>query len=233
MELRGTIPSPNIWGSPETYETENRAIDREGRLDAAIARVVGGLTGRRVVDVGCGTGFHLPRLARDAAWVVGVEPHLPLLSPARDRVATVPNAAVLAGSAEALPLPGASVDVVHARWAYFFGAGCEPGLVEADRVLRPGGTIVVADHDARAASYGRWFLAAYPAYDPVGVQRFWDRQGFTTETVAVTWTFESRTDLAAVLDIELPPAAARRALAEQDGLSIDASVALRWRRICG
>ena len=39
-------------------------------------------------------------------------------------------------AAEALPLPDASVDVVHARWAYFFGPGSEPGPARA----RPGRT---------------------------------------------------------------------------------------------
>lgn len=230
LEPRGTIPSPNIWGSPEVYEIENGAVDREGALDAAFERVTDGLAGRRVLDVGCGTGFHLPRLAADAAWALGVEPHLPLLPAARARVAGIPNAAVVAGSAEALPLPDESVDVVHARWAYFFGAGCEPGLVQARRALRPGGTIAVADHDATTSTFGRWFMAAYPDYDPVGVQRFWDRHGFFTEPLTVTWTFDSRADLAAVLAIELPPAIARRALAEHVGLTLDVGVALRWWR---
>ena len=85
--------------------------------------------------------------------------------------------------------------------------------------LRPGGTIAVADHDATTSTFGRWFMAAYPDYDPVGVQRFWDRHGFFTEPLTVTWTFDSRADLAAVLAIELPPAIARRALAEHVGLT--------------
>ena len=53
---------------------------------------------------------------------------------------TSPSARALA---EALPVPDASVDVVHARWAYFFGPGCEPGLAELDRVVRRGGTAIV------------------------------------------------------------------------------------------
>lgn len=233
MERRGTIPSPNIWGSPEIYEVENLAVDREGVLDAAFERVCGGLSGRRILDVGCGTGFHLPRLARDAAWVLGLEPHLPLLPQAAARVAGARRIGLLAGNAEALPLPDRSVDVVHARWAYFFGAGCEPGLAEAARVLHPGGTIAIADHDARRSTFGGWFRSAYPAYDPVAVQRFWDRRGFATEPLTVRWTFDSRADLAAVLGIELPPAAVERALAEHPGLVLDVGVALRWRRCEG
>lgn len=226
----GTIPSPNIWGSPRTYEIENRAVDREGIIDDAIEQVTGGLTGRRVLDVGCGAGFHLPRLARDAAWVLGIEPHPPLVPLAAARVAGLPAAGVVRAGAQQLPLPDGSVDVVHARWAYFFGGGCEPGLQQARRVLAPGGTIVIVDHDVTASTFGVWFRAAYPAYDPVGVQRFWDRSGFDTRRLVVRWTFDSRADLAAVLGIELPPMAVERVLDEHTGLTLDVGVALRWWR---
>ena len=230
-EPRGTIPSPNIWGSPQVYEIENLANDHERLLDAAIAASTP-LSGARVLDVGCGTGFHLPRLlAAGATWVLGVEPHLPLLAAAHARVANLTAAAVVAGSAEALPIPDGSIDVVHSRWAYFFGAGSEPGLAQVARVLRSGGVHVVVDHDPSVSTFGRWFTAAYPAYDPVGVRRFWQRHGYTTQSLTVTWTFQTREDLAAVLAIELPPASVEAALAEHTGLTIDVGVAVRhWRR---
>ena len=123
---------------------------------------------------------------------------------------------MLAGDAEALPLADASVDVAHARWAYFFGAGCEPGLAEVARVLRPGGIAVVVDNDVTRSTFGAWFRRAYPAYDPVAVQRFWDRQGFTTEHLTIEWTFDRRDDLEAVARIELPPAAADEVLAAHE-----------------
>jgi SAM-dependent methyltransferase len=59
------------------------------------------------------------------------------------------GAQVLAGSAGHLPLPDASVDVIHARFAYFFPPGCDAGLAEALRALRLGGTLVVVDNDRR------------------------------------------------------------------------------------
>jgi SAM-dependent methyltransferase len=234
------IRSPNIWDTPDVYELENLAADHAGVVDAAIDGLHR-LDGAHVLDIGCGTGFHLPLLAAHGAQVVGVEPHLPLVALARRRLASgrpplasgasdVPVAWVVGGDAEALPLRDRSIDVVHARWAYFFGAGCEPGLAEVARVLRPGGTACLVDNDATRSTFGRWFSRAYPAYDPVAVQRFWDRQGFTTERLTIEWTFDRREDLEAVVRIELPPVAADEALAEHEGRTVDYAVALRWRR---
>lgn len=232
--MRGTIPSPNIWGSPAVYEIENLANDRAGLVDAAVGALTP-LAGARVLDLGCGTGFHLPRFVAAGAQVVGVEPHLPLVNAARSRVASRASAAVVAGSAEAIPLPDNSIDVAHSRWAYFFGPGSEPGLVEVKRVLRGGGIHIVIDHDPTVSTFGRWFGTAYPAYDADGTARFWRRHGYERRSLTVEWTFDRRADLEAVLAIELPPSAVESAVAEQDrregdaGLIIDVGVALYTR----
>ena len=224
------IRSPNIWDTPDVYELENRAADRVGVLERAIDALYP-WDGADVLDLGCGTGFHLPRLAARGARVVGVEPHLPLVARGRERLARMGwPAALVAGEAEAIPLRDCTLDILQARWAYFFGAGCEPGLAEARRVLRPGGIIAVIDNDTTRSTFGRWFRRAYPAYDPVAVQRFWDRQGFTTEAHTIEWTFDRRDDLEAVVQIELPPSVARTVLDAHQGLTVDYGVALRWRR---
>ena len=213
-----TVPSPNIWHWPEVYEVENRAQDAEGDIWRVLAELVD-WTGQDVADVGCGDGFHLPRFAETARRVVGIEPHLPLVRRARDRVAGLP-VEVLAGSAQRLPLPDASVDLVHARTAYFFGPGCEPGLAEADRVLRPGGSLVIVDLDVRHRPYGDWMLADLPGYDTVEVDEFFVRNGFTSRQVETAWRFDTRADLDAVLRIEFSARVAARAVAEVVGLSL-------------
>ncbi len=101
----------------------------------------------------------------------GVEPHGDLAAIARRRVRRLPNVSVLHGSAEALPLPDGSVDVVHARWAYFFGPGCEPGLAELDRVVRPGSRAFVIDNDPTRSTFGAWFRRGYPDVDHVEAAR--------------------------------------------------------------
>ncbi|MBO0828278.1 MAG: methyltransferase domain-containing protein, partial [Streptosporangiales bacterium] len=96
--LSGARPSPNIWRHPATYETENRGVDPDGAIERAM-REVRDWTGATVLDIGCGTGFHLPRFATTAARVVGVEPHHDLAAAARRRVADLANVRVRAGLA--------------------------------------------------------------------------------------------------------------------------------------
>ncbi|MHB1472920.1 MAG: class I SAM-dependent methyltransferase [Dermatophilaceae bacterium] len=224
------IPSPNIWNDPDVYEVENRGVDPDELIEAAMAGIHD-WAGQRVLDVGCGSGFHLPRFARTAASVVGVEPYEPLATLARQRISALSlmNASVLKGAAQSLPLADDSVEVVHARWAYFFGPGCEPGLSEVARVLRPGGTAFVIDNDASRSTFGAWFRRAMPAYDPVAVERFWSRQGWSRESIDIRWSFGSRADFESVVRIEFTQTMADGILARHEGSGVDYAVNLWWR----
>ena len=186
-------------------------------------------SGRSVLDVGCGTGFHLPRFAGRAARVTGVEPHPDLAALARRRTRRLANVTVSQGTAQALPVPDASVDVVHARWAYFFGPGCEPGLAELGRVVRRGGTAFVIDNDPTRSTFGGWFRRGYPMVDPVAVERFWSRQGWSRTPVDIRWSFSSRADLESVVRIEFGPEVADDILAGHAGTEVDYAVNL-WSR---
>ena len=226
----GAIPSPNIWNAPDTYEVENSSVDPAGVIEAAM-RARHDWTGADVLDIGCGAGFHLPRFAAHARRVVGIEPHPPLVDRARRRVAGVVDVSVLRAGAASIPVPNDSFDVAHARWAYFFGPGCEPGLAELDRVLRPGGTAFVIDNDATRSTFGAWFSAALPAYDPLALERFWGRHGWSRERLDITWEFAARADFEAVVRIEFAPEAAGRILAQHPGIrAVDYAVNLWWRR---
>ena len=222
------VPSPNIWRWPDVYAAENRAQDAGGAIWAALAAAVP-WAGHDVVDVGCGDGFHLP-LFTGARSVTGVEPHPPLVVRARARLPARPAVRVLQGGAAALPLPDASVDLVHARTAYFFGLGCEPGLAEAQRVLRPGGAVAIVDLDATVAPYGTWMRADLPRYDPVAVERFFGDQGFSLQRIATVWRFPDTATRDAVLRIEFGRAVAERAIATTVGLEIPVGYRLHVRR---
>ena len=187
-------------------------------------------TGATVLDIGCGTGYHLPSLAATAARVIGVEPHDDLVQSARRRCRALPNVEVHRATAQRLPLPDASVDVAVARWAYFFGPGCEPGLAELSRVVRRGGTAFVVDLDATRGAFGRWFSRSVPSYSARSVESFWTRQGWHVEPLDLRMVFERRADLEAVLRIEFTPEVAAEAIAETPGLEIAYPNVLRWKR---
>ena len=231
-DRHGVIPSPNIWNDPDAYEIENRGVDPEGLIEATMSGIHD-WTGQRVLDVGCGSGFHLPTFAAVASSVVGVEPHEPLAALARQRVSglSLTNVSVLDGAAQELPLADNSVHVVHARWAYFFGPGCEPGLAEVARVLRPGGTAFVIDNDASHSTFGGWFRRAMPTYDPVAVERFWARHGWSRERIDIRWSFGSREDFESVVRIEFTETVADGILAEHDGHDVDYAINLWWRTV--
>ena len=226
--IDGAVPSPNIWQHPATYELENRCADPDGAIETAM-RELAGWAGRTFLDLGCGTGFHLPRWAAEAAAVIGVEPHADLLTIARRRTRRIPHVTLLQGTAQAIPLPDASVDVVQARWAYFFGPGCEPGLAELDRVVRRDGTAFVIDNDASRSTFGGWFRQGYPMIDPDEVERFWSRHGWRRTPVDIRWSFAHRADLEAVVRIEFDAATADAVLAGHEGTEVDYAVNL-WSK---
>jgi ubiquinone/menaquinone biosynthesis C-methylase UbiE len=223
--LQGVIPSGNIWDHPEIYELENRGVDPDGVIEAAM-RSIRPWHGAHVLDIGCGTGFHLPRWAAEAAHVIGVEPHPPLAALAERRVRGLANVEVRQGVAQALPVEDASVDVVHARWAYFFGPGCEPGLAEIGRVLRRGGAAFVIDNDATRSTFGAWFRRGLPQYDPVAVERFWARQGWSRRSLDIRWEQPTREAFEAVVRIEFAPELADALLRDHPGTTVDYAVNL-------
>jgi SAM-dependent methyltransferase len=89
----------------------------------------------RVVDLGAGTGILTTALDRLGADVTAIEPDPDMLAELRRRLPEVTSAA---GSAEALPLPDASVDAVLAGQAMHW-FDMDRAIPEIARVLVPGG----------------------------------------------------------------------------------------------
>jgi len=198
--------APNIGKHPASYQLENEALDRAGHVLAAM-RAIAPWADRTIVDLGCGTGYWLARYSEDASRIIGIEPDPALRTAAVQAAADLPNAEVLAGSAEHIPLPDASADVVHARFAYFFPPGADAGLAEVLRVLRPGGHLVAVDNDYRWGEFALLLAAAAvrpPQQTAAAVDAWWRDRGATRHEVQSELRFATHADLAAVLHIEFP-----------------------------
>lgn len=90
--------------------------------------------GSTVVDLAAGTGKLTRQLVASGARVLAVEPVAGMRAVLEE---TVPEAEVLEGTAERIPLAGNSVDAVTVGQAFHWFRG-EEALTEIYRVLRPG-----------------------------------------------------------------------------------------------
>jgi ubiquinone/menaquinone biosynthesis C-methylase UbiE len=124
-----------------TYEAHRDGRDASGyhdHLDALEAGLVERLgRGREVLEVGCGTGLVLRRVAEFARRAEGVD-----LSPGMLEVARGRGLSVREGSALALPFDDASFDVVCAFKVLPHVPDLSRALAEMCRVARPGGYVV-------------------------------------------------------------------------------------------
>ncbi|HST16647.1 MAG TPA: class I SAM-dependent methyltransferase [Gaiellaceae bacterium] len=93
--------------------------------------------GRTVLDVGAGTGKLTRLLVPFGARVIAVEPVPEMLAKLRE---VVPGTETMAATAEALPLPDASVDAITVAQAMHWFDDSR-ALPELRRVLRPGGAL--------------------------------------------------------------------------------------------
>jgi len=116
------------WGMWDVPERELRVLPDVAGLDA--------------IDLGCGTGFWSAWLARMGAHPTGVDNSARQLETARrmqrEHGLDFP---LIHGSAEAVPLPEASVDLALSEYGASIWCDPELWIPEAARLLRPGGLL--------------------------------------------------------------------------------------------
>jgi ubiquinone/menaquinone biosynthesis C-methylase UbiE len=100
-----------------------------------------------VLEIGMGAGLNLPFYRSTVQRLYALEPSAPLrrMAAARARRARMP-VKFLAASAEAIPLPDASMDVVATTWTLCTIGDTGQALREVRRVLRPEGRVIFVEH---------------------------------------------------------------------------------------
>jgi len=182
--MRPILPA---WteSDPALHARLGAAIDPERKVLAALERIVP-LSGKRIADVGTGIGHYPMLLARRTGRTYGIESDPALVTEARRRTidAHQPNIRIIEGSWPSLPLRDGAVDVVLTSLI-------DPdddsllAVAEAQRILRPGGRLIVIGH------YGRDDVAALLEPEVVehvmeATQRrtgWWLRNGFKIKVV--------------------------------------------------
>jgi ubiquinone/menaquinone biosynthesis C-methylase UbiE len=125
----------------ETYEDNRDGNDPGGYHDLLDELEVGFVErwgkGRDVLEVGCGTGLVLRRIAKFARTARGVDLSPGMLEKARER-----GLDVLEASATSLPFPDDSFDVVCSFKVLAHVREIDRALAEMVRVTRPGGVVL-------------------------------------------------------------------------------------------
>jgi ubiquinone/menaquinone biosynthesis C-methylase UbiE len=150
----------------DTRQYQNYARGRALRpeqIDHWIGAFAARLPARRPLDgldLGSGTGRFTPALAAAFGPVTGVEPAAKMRAIAQAQAAH-PGVRYLSGSAEAIPLPDASVDYTLMFLVWHHVRGQARAARELARVTRPGGKILLRaqfrDHMPRL-----WWLEFFP-----------------------------------------------------------------------
>jgi SAM-dependent methyltransferase len=131
----------------EEYTAENDA----GIVNAyyerpAMLALAGEVTGRRILDAGCGSGPLLAALRDRGAVVTGIDNCTAMLELARRRLGDGADLQVV-DLRRALPFPDGAFDDVIASLVLHYLKDWGPTLTELRRVLRTGGRLIVSvDH---------------------------------------------------------------------------------------
>ena len=144
-------PEANDYDSfAEAYAAENEASLNNAYYERpAILRLAGEVTGRRVLDAGCGSGPLFAALRDRGAIVTGVDLSAGLLAQARRRLG--PDADLrLADLTDPLPFSDDSFDDVIASLVLHYFEDWGPTLAEMHRVLRPDGRLIASVHHPTA-----------------------------------------------------------------------------------
>src|SRR5689334_5098707 len=130
------------------YERE-RGYGYHQLLDELEMRVVGPMAeGKSVLEIGCGTGLILGRLAKHAQRAVGID-----LSPGMLQHARARGLEVVCSSATSLPFPSNSFDLVCSFKVLAHVPDIATALAEITRVTKPGGRIALEFYNPWSLRY--------------------------------------------------------------------------------
>ena len=165
QRTRRVPPRPDFSRRAERYD-ELRPVDENWNELYELLVRAGDLSGRRVLDVGCGTGRFAAALAEHAD-VCGVDPSREMLAVAKRRSS---RARFEVASAEQLPLPDRSFERA-VLWLVVHLVDRGRAFGELRRVLDENGRIAIATFDPSHFD-AFWLNRLFPSLEAIDRARF-------------------------------------------------------------
>jgi ubiquinone/menaquinone biosynthesis C-methylase UbiE len=140
-----TIVSQQFGPQAEAYLAS--PVHAQGEDLAQLARIVGGRQHSVALDLGCGGGHVSFLIAPQVQKAFAYDLSEPMVEIVRAEALRrgLNNLEAVQGSVERLPWPDQSFDLVTTRYSAHHWHDVDAALLEARRVLRPGGLMVVMD----------------------------------------------------------------------------------------
>jgi ubiquinone/menaquinone biosynthesis C-methylase UbiE len=151
--------------------------------------MLGDVSGKRILDLGCGEGGYARELVRRGARVVGVDGSRRLIGIARARAtaAGIDGVTFVEANASAIgdAVGPASIDVVLAAMSLMDVEDYEGAIGEAHRVLIHGGELVMSiTHPCFSAPVSHWIRTDAGTLDHFAVDRYLDRTAWDSYITA-------------------------------------------------
>lgn len=135
-----------------------------------------------VADLGTGTGYMLPRLARHFRRVIGVEPSSRMIEAATELVERegIENVELRTGELENLPISNESVDLALAVLVLHHVASPAGAVSELRRISRPGGSVLLVEQFSHhSESFHTRMQDRLWGFDPNEIITWLETAGFT------------------------------------------------------
>lgn len=148
-----------FFGKYSQMDRSQKGLEAAGEWHA-LKKMLPGFSGKRVLDLGCGYGWHcIYAVEHGASSVVGVDISERMLREARTKTQS-PNVEYLQMPIEDIDFPDASFDIVISSLAFHYIESFESICQKVNRCLTPGGSFV--------------FSVEHPVFTACGTQNWYD-----------------------------------------------------------
>ncbi len=178
---KGQTWAESVAGRMERYYSPGRT------WEATAHALIGVMQLGQVLDLASGDGVFAELIAPRCQQLTCVDISDTVLAAARRRLAGLSNIRLQQGDMHALPFAAASFDTVFALHALSYSAEPQAVLIEAHRVLKPNGSLIVA---ALAEHPHTETVRAYdhrnPGFKPEALAKLLQQAGFEVASCGVT-----------------------------------------------